>query len=338
MERNILEPEINLVKEDEFYLFYEMLLQSLKTENVRKGISDSLTLLRTFLDSGNAALYIKNSSGNYNLKDSDSELAEVNNYIGCVINKVYSLVEQKNIFRFNLDFSSDIQNIMFIHIKLEQSDCIVAIENIKKKDLEPLFWERLCDTLKIILKRAATYEKNMRAISIDLLTDLDNRNSYEMKIKKLNEADENLVFGIFDLFRLKYVNDNYSHEKGDNYIKAAAGILNKYWPKYEKIIDENGIEDLKSTGHCIYRIGGDEFVLLTNKENISLTNMKANLVEVESEMISLGISDKLPVGINYGIVKHNPGDSIKQTLENADIIMQHNKKKMYLKYNLERRR
>lgn len=226
---------------------------------------------------------------------------------------------------------------MLLHIKLDDSDCVLAIINNDKKQLEPLFWDRVIDTMQIIIKRAVSYEKNTKAISIDLLTGLDNRNSYELKLKELDTNRDDLVLGIFDLFRLKYINDNFSHEKGDIYIQESANILNKYWPKERKIINESGIESLVKTGHCVYRVGGDEFILLTTSETLSIAAIKSNLASSEAELIQLGVKDEASIGLNYGIVQHTPGDSIKTTYEKADRLMQENKEKMYSKSMIKRR-
>lgn len=335
---HVIEPEINLIKSNEFYLFYEMMMQSLKTDNVREGISKSLLLLRKFLCSGNVALFMKNEEGKYLLKDCDSIMMDKNNSINCIINQTHSLVEQKKILNLDLHLSESLQNIVLLNVKIDACDCILVIVNNEQKELEPLFWDRLSDTIQVILKRAVSYERNTKAITMDLLTGLDNRNSYERRIQSINELDENIVLGIFDLFRLKYVNDNYSHDTGDKYIKAAANILNKYWPKERKTVGEDGLEQYKPTGHTLYRVGGDGFILLTTSEELPLSLIKADLVARESEIISLGVEEGLPLGLNYGIVHHNPGNSIKNTIEKADTLMRQDKAKMYVKYNLERRR
>ena len=159
-----------------------------------------------------------------------------------------------------------------------------------------------------------------------------------MGLQELNEADEHLVVAIFDLFRLKYVNDNYTHDKGDAYIKAAAKILNKYWPKQKVKTNDDGTETITKTGHCVYRIGGDEFVLLTNVESLQLAEIKSELARKEAKMIDLGIGEELPLGINYGVVQHTPGDYYKQTFVRADEEMQKEKSLMYKKYKIDRRR
>lgn len=339
---NVLTPEINLIKNDEFYLFYEMMMQSLKTDDVKEGINKSLHMLRQYLKSGNIALFRKNEDGIYTFKLSDCGMPELVSPVGCIVNKTHPITEQKEIFNLQLNLSERLKNMMLIHIGIannkNEDECImVVINNDKEKELEPHFWERVKDTMQIILKRAASYERNTAAISSDLLTGLDNRNSYEMRLQELNEADDNLIFAIFDLFRLKYVNDNYTHNTGDVYIKETAKILNKYWPKQKTKTNDDGTESIIKTGHCVYRIGGDEFVLLTNVENLHLAKIKAELAKNETDMINLNIGKEIPLGINYGVVKHNPGDSIKQTFARADELMQTDKGLMYKKYNIDRR-
>ena len=69
-----------------------------------------------------------------------------------------------------------------------------------------------------------------------------------------------------------------------------------------------------------------------------LATIKAGLVQQEASMIDLGLGeDNTVLGINYGVVTHNPENSLKQTFMKADEIMQEDKAKMYKKYNLDRR-
>ena len=55
-------------------------------------------------------------------------------------------------------------------------------------------------------------------------------------------------------------------------------------------------------------------------------------------MIDLGVGEELPLGINYGVVQHIPGDYYKQTFVRADEEMQKEKSLMYKKYKIDRRR
>ena len=326
---------------DLYHLFYEMMMCSLKTDDVKQGLNKSLYMLRLYLNSGNVAIYRKNKNGIYVFKNSDSNMGELVQSVGYVINKAKPLIEQKNILNFELNISDELQNMMSIYSNIDSNSSndfiIVILNNEKTKEIENQFWNELKDTLNVILKRAITYEKNVNAMTMDLLTGLDNRNAYEMRINELNENDSNLIVGIFDLFRLKYINDNYTHDKGDLYIKEVAKILNKYWPKQIVYTKDDGTEEIIETGHSLYRIGGDEFLLLTTKEKLPVTCLKANLAKDESAMINLNVGCDLPIGINYGIVKHNPCDSYKQTFIRADEIMKEDKTNIYKKYKLDRR-
>ena len=335
----IFEPDLKRIQDDEYYLFYEMLMQALKTDDVKKGVNKSLSLLRIYLSSGNIVLFKKNDCGIYINKVADSKMNDVIKTINYIVNRVYLLAEKKEIFDLDLNISDDIKNILLIYFKINDADCIVAINSYdKSKKLEPLFLQKVRDTIQIIMKRALSYEKNIKAINTDLLTGLNNRNAYEMRLQSFNELDNDLVVGLFDLFRLKYVNDNYGHFIGDIYIKKVAGILNKYWPQYNSYVLEDGTEKKNDTGHYIYRIGGDEFVLMTKEEKIDLVKIKADLAQEEVNMIKLPVDDTLHLGLNYGVVLHKSGDSFKQTFSNADNLMTEDKKKMYLKYGIERRK
>ena len=336
---DVLAPEIGLIKSDEFYLFYEMMMQSLKNDNVKDGVNKSLFLLRQYLKSGNIGLFKKNDAGNYIFKLSDSNMSELIQPVGCIINKTNPLVENKGFFDLELKLGR-LDNMMLMHIGISNNvECILAILNVDRGiELEPQFWERAKETVQIILKRASSYERNTKAITTDLLTNLDNRNSYEMRMHQINEDDENLVLGVFDLFRLKYINDNFSHVKGDQYIKESAKILNKYWPKQKVQVNDDSTESYLDTGHCVYRYGGDEFVLLTTVETEQLANIKGELAKDEVKLLNLNIGDNIPIGINYGIVRHTPGHSIKETFTKADEIMQDHKSQMYKKYNINNRR
>lgn len=81
----------------------------------------------------------------------------------------------------------------------------------------------------------------------DVLTNLYNRRAFAREITKiLNEQKEiEAVLSLWDLDNLKYTNDTYGHDQGDQYICALARLLKQYEGK-----------------NCIVaRLSGDEFVL-----------------------------------------------------------------------------
>lgn len=344
LENQLMAPDALLLKSDIFYLIVEMMMCSLNTDDVKKGLGISLSMLRYHLNSGNIAIYSKNADGIYMFKSSDEKNDEFFKSVGCIVNKTKNIFEKEKRLFSEFNLSERLQNMLVTHIDIlddynkKIGECCLVVLNVENgMERDTRFWHRIKDTLQVILKRAVSYERNKKAITTDLLTGLDNRNSYEMRKQAFAEADENLVLGIFDIFRLKYINDNYTHTKGDEYIRETAKILSKYWPKEKVRVNDDGTEDVSITGHCVYRTGGDEFVLLTTKENDMLASVKAELAQQEACMIDLGLEEPVPLGVNYGIVAHNPGDSLKQTVMRADEIMQQDKDRMYKQYRLDRR-
>jgi diguanylate cyclase (GGDEF)-like protein len=95
-------------------------------------------------------------------------------------------------------------------------------------------------------------------VSHDTLTDLYNREYFELQIEKYDKnADVSIGIVICDLNNLKFVNDTQGHKVGDRLIKVTAELLNIY--SNDKII--------------VARIGGDEFAILlidTNPFQIDL--------------------------------------------------------------------
>ncbi|MCH5188021.1 MAG: GGDEF and EAL domain-containing protein [Oscillospiraceae bacterium] len=95
---------------------------------------------------------------------------------------------------------------------------------------------------------AATLEKNRIEYERDYdhLTGLLNRQAYYRRVERLFQEKSKLgvtAFIMLDLDNLKYVNDTYGHNFGDDYIKTAATALKKFH-------DHGGI---------VSRLSGDEF-------------------------------------------------------------------------------
>ena len=100
-------------------------------------------------------------------------------------------------------------------------------------------------------KRDIPKEDKMKFI--DVMTSLKNRNYLNYNIKSW---DENVIYPqsivIIDLNNIKYINDNYGHEEGDEVIKKAAAILINNQQENTDIVRTDGNEFL------IYMVGYDE--------------------------------------------------------------------------------
>lgn len=333
--------DFELLKTNEYYLFDRMQKFSLRTDDVKHGINISLFLLKDALNCGDVVLHRKDDNGKYVHLISNSGMEHSIEPISRIVKTTAKLTEHKGLYYVKQGFSDDVQNLTLMHIITKEHNYILSLSNFDfesvKAKLQLNFFSELIETMQIILKRAEMYEKNTLAINTDLLTMVDNRNSYENICGKIGQIKGELVYALFDLFRLKYINDTFSHAVGDAYIRETAKILKNYWPKSnnDSISNGNGLID---DGHCIYRIGGDEFALLTTTERLEITGLKSSFAAEEVSMLDLGIDKNIPLGLNYGIVVHNPKDNIKYTLERADKLLSDNKKRMYTKYGLDRRK
>lgn len=107
------------------------------------------------------------------------------------------------------------------------------------------------DTYKYIKRSAEQTRKTQLLETLayqDLLTDGLNRTAYERDLKKKLESAKHFRLVLIDLNHLKYINDNYGHTSGDHAITTV----------YKSLLDAFDGE------HC-YRIGGDEFVVLSDQ-------------------------------------------------------------------------
>ncbi|MBQ7399000.1 MAG: GGDEF domain-containing protein [Clostridia bacterium] len=129
--------------------------------------------------------------------------------------------------------------------------------------------------LFILFKRIAT---------IDLMTGLKNRNAYEIKLKQLGRKlkNEEAWIVIYDVDSLKALNFRGGHLMGDRAIIAVADTL-------------KGVFCEKA--YSIFRIGGDEFVVIA--VDASEDELKIKISKTESILEGFSAS-KGYARINYG--------------------------------------
>ncbi len=114
---------------------------------------------------------------------------------------------------------------------------------------------------KQLAERIVEEEENA---DIDVMTGLSNRRLYEKEIQKIKEEEvmpENLAYLTIDLNGLKNINDTFGHVAGDRIIIGAAQCI-------EHCFGANG---------KIFRIGGDEFVVLTVAEHEEIEQKLSDL-------------------------------------------------------------
>lgn len=145
----------------------------------------------------------------------------------------------------------------------------------------------------------------------DGLTKLKNRASFEVDSKNIQVSSRfhNTAIIIADLDGLKAVNDNYGHDVGDKYIILAAEVLQK-----------NAKESM-----VVYRIGGDEFIIMSfaiREEQLEkYINICSEEIKNQTEIPDIKAS------ASFGFSQYQEGDDlIAKLYKRADELMYQHKR------------
>lgn len=150
---------------------------------------------------------------------------------------------------------------------------------------------------------------------IDGLTGLGNRTAYEDHIRRLEDAIKagkaSFTVVLFDLNGLKEINDGYGHARGDQVIIAAAADLKQAFE-----------------GGKVYRIGGDEFVVIVEGQDLETVSRTAEQLEESSR-----------VSMSKGCAAYDPDadDGYDPVFIRADNAMYDDKRAYYLTHADRRR-
>lgn len=144
---------------------------------------------------------------------------------------------------------------------------------------------------------------------MDALTQVGNRYYFQDEMQKLLDSKTSATLCYCDLDHLKYVNDNYGHDKGDTYICD-----------FVEILKSNIRED-----DIIARLGGDEFCILFRNGSIDSINSKMKLINEEFSKQASGYPQSFSFGTVY--IDGNKDTSLLKILQTADQRMYAQKRK-----------
>lgn len=174
--------------------------------------------------------------------------------------------------------------------------------------------------LSQVLKEKYEKEKYIYTSNTDELTKCLNRHAYEADIQKLDLNSE-WVYISLDLNGLKQTNDKMGHSAGDELICAASSCMKFAFASYGKI----------------YRIGGDEFVVLLTQ---SVSDLQHILKVFDSTISNWHGKYSNSMSVSYGIIQSSEQDfdSILSVSKLADERMYKNKSNYYKISGNDRRR
>ena len=174
------------------------------------------------------------------------------------------------------------------------------------------------------LQRAKTQVADMRVKVVamdeiahkDSLTGVKNKTAYSEEIaeldKKISAGDAKFCIVMVDVNFLKRVNDTYGHEIGNTYLQNACRLTCAVF----------GAEN-------VYRIGGDEFVVILEDDKVSLS--KYFVAQFKSEMEhkisneSLALWEKVSAAVGLAIYEPDKDKNVDEVFKRADKEMYANK-------------
>ena len=243
-------------------------------------------------------------------------LREGDRQLYSIMSKVTDVVPESVIHAALTYYSTEDAKVSFTDIMLENIiPLLIAISAI-------VLLIMLLLLKSIRAERLAIEEEKMvsalnKRVFIDALTSVKNKGAFAEYIQELQDkmdSGEPLEFaiGVFDCDDLKQVNDQYGHDKGDMYLKAASRLI---------------CQTFKQSP--VFRIGGDEFAVLLQNEDYRNREELVKKFEDYKEEISHS-TDKIweQVRVSMGIAVYDPTTdrSIIDTSRRADKYMYENKR------------
>ena len=157
----------------------------------------------------------------------------------------------------------------------------------------------------------------------DSLTKMNSKIAYDKEVNSImeklyqNSSSEPFAVFIFDVNGLKVTNDTYGHETGDQLLVRAATLIKKQF-----------------TTSKVYRIGGDEFVVIARDLDYENRDMiyKTFLEEVQTiHKNSDNLTNDVPVACGFATYDPENDVDYMAVFTRADTVMYDNKRKMKAK-------
>lgn len=189
-------------------------------------------------------------------------------------------------------------------------------ESMKRmeKDIKE-YYDNLMETrsdLETAREHAETYK---REANVDPLTGLLNKRAYDLAVADLEKEEKPYAIVMIDLNELKTINDKYGHDKGDISIRNLASRI--------RLCFKNS---------AVFRIGGDEFVVIMDGDDLDVRDSLIGRFRDEIRKASKS-KNKQPweaptAACGYATYDPKAGDSVSTVFKRADEDMYQHKIKM----------
>lgn len=214
-----------------------------------------------------------------------------------------------------------------LHDKFIEDGCEIRKEwKVRKKNGEEIFIAANAARIKgidgsykkvtyvIDITEKVKYEEKLEYLSFyDEMTALYNRRYFKNELERLKSSRRTpLTIIIGDLDGLKDINDNYGHQKGDQYIINAAKIL----------------KSTVRTEDVVARIGGDEFAIILEQTNYQEAKKLCQRIDENIKKFNQAKNLPRPLSISLGFeVMEESSRDLDEVFNKADHKMYLNKEK-----------
>ena len=150
---------------------------------------------------------------------------------------------------------------------------------------------------------------------IDSLAHVGNRSAYAKRLKQI-DLDSDFTIILYDINGLKFINDHFGHDKGDIAISSISTIL-------KSVFDEESI----------YRIGGDEFIVLLFDNDREVTLSLLDSLKTKFDEFNAKKKLAFPVSVSQGVAFYDKKKDKNYTnaFRRADDDMYKHKEEFYKK-------
>jgi len=189
-------------------------------------------------------------------------------------------------------------------------------ESMKRmeKDMKE-YYDNLMETksdLETAKEHAETYK---REANIDPMTGLLNKRAYDLAVADLEKTDKPYAIVMIDMNDLKTINDKYGHDKGDISIKTLASNIRRCFKD-----------------SAVFRIGGDEFVVIMNGDDLDIRDSLIGRFRDENRRAAKNKSKEpweVPIAAcGYALYDPKSDDCVASVFKRADEDMYQHKIKM----------
>lgn len=142
----------------------------------------------------------------------------------------------------------------------------------------------------------------------DPMTGAFNRHELNSSLEDAVEHYSTSTIAIVDVDRFKYINDRYGHDVGDRVLMVIVNTFNRYMGPSDKL----------------FRLGGDEFLLIFHGKDRLLTEEIMNYIA--KEIRHTVHANSTGITISVGVAESEPFTEIREWMKRADLALYESKR------------